>query len=259
MEDRDQRARAAREANHSLQSKQKEIELLNKQVVDLSRQVRGLMHQLARKSDPSLPDEVFEDDRPSHATDNNGIIDADAFVSSNLVLLRDLPHLQQQNMTLLKLTRSLAAQLEEQERKAKEEEEESEMMSEARLVIENLQTQLKTSQAKMEAYIKERDVFKAMVSRRVGVETGAGAGGAESASNMMMVDGAVDYHQKFDEEHAALDALKRETARDFETLRGELKQAKAETTELHITLGKTRATVEYHIGMFAVVVSVIWK
>jgi nucleoprotein TPR len=247
MEDRDQRARAAREANHSLQSKQKEIELLNKQVVDLSRQVRGLMHQLERKNDPSLPDEVLEDPRPSHATNNNGIIDADAFVSSNLVLLRDLPHLQQQNMTLLKLTRSLAARLEEQERKAKEEEEESEMMSEARLVIENLQTELKTSRAKMEAYIKERDVFRAMASRRAGVETGAGAG-AESASNMMMVDGAVDYHQKFDEEHAALDALKRETARDFETLRGELKQAKAETTELHITLGKTRATVEYHIG-----------
>jgi nucleoprotein TPR len=251
MEDRDQQARAAREANHSLQSKQKEIDLLNKQQVDLSRQVRGLMHQLARALDPSLPDEFIEEARagagPSssnHTNNNNGMIDADSFVSSNLVLLRDLPHLQQQNMTLLKLTRSLASQLEELERKGKEEEEESEMMSEARLLIESLQIQLKTSQAKMEAYIKERDVFKAMASRR----SGGGAETAESTSNTMAVDGAVDYHQKFDEEHAALEALKRETAKDFETLRGELRQAKAESTDLHVALGKARATVEYHIG-----------
>ena len=106
LEDRDQQARAAREANHTLQSKQKEIDLLNKQQVDLSRQVRGLMHQLARAVDPTLPEELREDAHEgSFRPNNNGIIDADSFVSSNLVLLRDLPHLQQQNMTLLKLTR----------------------------------------------------------------------------------------------------------------------------------------------------------
>ena len=249
MEDRDQQARAAREANHTLQSKQKEIDLLNKQQVDLSRQVRGLMHQLARAIDPTLPDEFTDQLSEPSSTNNNGIIDADSFVSSNLVLLRDLPHLQQQNMTLLKLTRSLAQQLEERERAAQVEEAESEMMAEARMVIESLQVQLKTSQQKMEAYIKERDVFKAMASRRQG-------GGAvditstESRDNAMVVDGAVDYHQKYDEEHATLEALKRETAKDFDTLRAELKQAKSESTDMHVQLGKARATIEYHVERY---------
>jgi len=219
------------------------------------------MYQLARAVDPTLPEELIEEAREgSSRPNNNGIIDADSFVSSNLVLLRDLPHLQQQNMTLLKLTRSLAQQLEEQERKAKAEEEESEMMSEARLLIENLQIQLKTTQAKMEAYIKERDVFKAMAARRAGAgaegaSAGTGAGGAEATSSAMLVDGAVDYHQKYDEEHAALEALKRETGRDFETLRAELKQAKAESTDLHVSLVKARATVEHHIGVYKAVTS----
>ncbi|PVG00260.1 hypothetical protein CPB86DRAFT_844315 [Serendipita vermifera] len=238
MENRDQQARAAREANHALMSKQKEIDLLNKQQVDLSRQVRGLMHQLARTIDPTLPEEFVDDPPPS----TNGIVDADAFVSSNLVLFRSLPHLQQQNQTLLKLTRSLAAQLEEKDRKAAAEEE-SEMMIEARNLIESLQAQLKTSNAKLEAYIKERDVFKAMAARRQ-------AGGSIEPVAAMAVDGGEDYHQKYDEEHAALETLRRESEKAFEALRAELKQAKAESTELHVSLGKARATVEYHVERY---------
>jgi nucleoprotein TPR len=237
MDDRDQQARAAREANHALMSKQKEIDLLNKQQVDLSRQIRGLMHQLARTIDPTLPEEFVDEPLPT-----NGIVDADAFLSSNLVLFRSLPHLQQQNQTLLKLTRSLAAQLEEKDRKAAAEEE-SEMMVEARNLIESLQAQLKTSNAKLEAYIKERDVFKAMAARRQ-------PGGSAEPAASMVIDAGEDYHQKYDEEHAALETLRRESERAFEALRAELKQAKAESTELHVSLGKSRATVEYHVGQY---------
>ncbi|CAG7846542.1 Protein MLP1 homolog {ECO:0000303/PubMed:21784248} [Serendipita indica DSM 11827] len=238
MEDRDQQARAAREAQHALASKQKEVNLLNKQQVDLSRQVRGLMHQLARALDPTLPEEFVED----VSGEPDELLDGDGFVTSNLVLFRSIPHLQQQNQTLLSLTRSLASQLEERDRKAAADEE-NEMMAEARAVIESLQTQLQTSQAKMEAYIKERDVFKAMASRRQG-------SGASEAGNVMVIDGGVDYHQKYDEEHAALDALKRETARDFEELRKELKKAQAESTDAHVALGKARATNEYHLERY---------
>ncbi|CCA67827.1 hypothetical protein PIIN_01651 [Serendipita indica DSM 11827] len=221
MEDRDQQARAAREAQHALASKQKEVNLLNKQQVDLSRQVQFV------EDVSGEPDEL---------------LDGDGFVTSNLVLFRSIPHLQQQNQTLLSLTRSLASQLEERDRKAAADEE-NEMMAEARAVIESLQTQLQTSQAKMEAYIKERDVFKAMASRRQG-------SGASEAGNVMVIDGGVDYHQKYDEEHAALDALKRETARDFEELRKELKKAQAESTDAHVALGKARATNEYHLERY---------
>ena len=236
IDDRDQQGRAAREAQHALASKQKEVNLLNKQQVDLSRQVRGLMHQLARALDPTLPEEFVED----LSADADGLLDGDGFVTSNLVLFRSIPHLQQQNQTLLSLTRSLASQLEERDRRAAADEE-SEMMVEARSVIESLQTQLQASQSKMEAYIKERDVFKAIASRRQGP-------GVPEAGIPMIIDGSVDYHQKYDEEHATLDALKREAAKDFEELRKELKKAQAESTDAHVALGKARATNEYHVG-----------
>ena len=236
MEERDQQARAAREAKHALAVKQKEIDLLNKTSIDNSRQIRGLMHQIARANDPTLP-QNFEDEAPPPAYGSN---DVESYVNSNLVLFRSLPQLQQRNQELLKLTHTLATQLEERERQAAAEEE-SEVMAEARMVIESQQAQLKTSQTKLEAYIKERDALRKKVLQLQ-------AGGATESGNAIVIDGMEDYHQKYDEEHATLEALKRESARDFEALRGELRTAKAELTELHVALGKSRATVEYHIG-----------
>jgi len=236
MEERDQQARAAREAKHALAIKQKEIDLLNKTSIDNSRQIRGLMHQIARANDPTLP-ENFEDDAPPAYGSN----DVESYVNGNLVLFRSLPQLQQRNQELLKLTHTLAAQLEERELQAASEEE-TEVMAEARTVIESQQAQLKTSQAKLEAYIRERDALRKKVLQLQ-------AGGATESGNTMVIDGMEDYHQKYDEEHATLEALKRESARDFEALRRELRTAKAELTELHVALGKSRATVEYHIGV----------
>lgn len=236
MEERDQQSRAAREAKHTLAIKQKEIDILNKTSIDNARQIRGLMHQIARANDPTLPQDFDEDMQPA-----NGVSDVEAYVSSNLVLFRSLPQLQQRNQELLKLTHTLAAQLEERERQAAAEEE-SEVMAEARMVIESQQAQLKTNQAKLEAYIKERDALKKRV-----LQLQAGGATAESG-NVSFMDGMEDYHQKYDEEHAAHEAFKRESAKGFEALQNELKEARSELTKLHIDLGKARATVEYHMG-----------
>ncbi|KAG8826812.1 hypothetical protein FRC19_007380 [Serendipita sp. 401] len=238
MEAHDAQARAAREANHALANKQKEIDILNRSQIDLSLQVRGLTYQLARAMDPSLPEDVEELIPERDSEDTSEMSD---FVTSNLVLFRSLPHLQEQNKNLLKLTRSLTAQLEERDRKAASEEE-SEMITEARNVIESLQTQLQTSQAKMEAYIKERDVFKAMAARRQGDRPG------DDAS--MVIDAGVDYHRRYDEARAELETLKKETTKDFESLRAEIKKAKAESTEAQIALSRMKANLDHQIARY---------
>ncbi|KAG8824295.1 hypothetical protein FRC17_009133 [Serendipita sp. 399] len=238
IESRDVQARAAREANHALASKQKEIDILNRQQIDLSLQIRGLTYQLARATDPSLPEDMEESLVDG---DNGSAGELTDLVTSELVVFRNIPHLLEQNQNLLKLNRSLTTQLEERDRKAASEEE-SEMMIEARNVIDSLQTQLQASQAKMEAYIKERDVFKAMAARRQGDKPGD--------DTSMAVDGRVDYHQRYDEARAELEALKKETARDFEALRAELRQAKADSTEAQVALSRMKATLDHQIARY---------
>lgn len=242
--DRDENARVARQAELAVAEKQKEIDVLNRQLVDLSRQIRGMMHQMARTQDPSLPEDFDDENEDADRT----MMDSDGFVSANLVVFKSIPHLQEQNRTLLKLTRDLAAQLEARDRKA-EDDEDSEMMIEARQLIESLQTQLQASQIKIETYSKERDLYKSMASRRQGDVS------ISTSHHFGLSDIGPDYHKMYDEEHAHLEALKRETAQDFETLRNDLKATRMELSEAYTALGKARAAVEFHVGMFSFTLS----
>lgn len=237
MGERDAQAKAARETSNALTTKQKELDLLNKHQIDLGRQVRRLLWELSRVQDPTLPDEDYSDEPPTE-----GVLDSDAFVSSNLVLFKNLPHLQEQNQMLLKLTRSLGAQLEERDKKAAADEE-SELMSEARQLIENLQSELNASRSKMEAYVRERDTFRSMLGRQQnGQSLDASAYGAIS-------EGGPDYHRMYDDEHAQLESLRKQWNEDTVLLRDEVRQAKAEAGSAHASLARAKAEVEFVNGM----------
>lgn len=225
IEERDQQSRAAREAKHTLAIKQKEVELLNKQLSDLSRQVRALSNSFE-------PVEEY----------TNASNDVDAYISNHLVTFRNTPELLQRYQELLRIARELSAKLDERNQKDASEEED-EVMAEARMMIEGLRAQLKASESKLDAYIQERDLLRKKVAQ---LQSGGAAGDVSVGS--IVLDGGEDYHRKYDEEHAALEVLRVESKRGFDTLRAELKQAKAESTEAHVALGKARATIEYHNG-----------
>jgi len=221
--------------------KLKEITLLEKQAVDMGRQINGLLAHVAHLEDPSLPDE-YADEPPTE-----GVLDSDAFISSNLVLFKNLRHLREQNQMLLKLSRKLGAQLEARER-AVAQAEESEIMVEARQLIESLQKELLSASAKAESYVRERDMFKSMLGRS---QSGVGTG----ATTFSLVPGAPDYHKMYDEEHAMLEELRQKWNKELANLRDDIEKGRIDRDRLNQTINRLKSQVDFHkrmTGIFSV-------
>jgi nucleoprotein TPR len=212
--------------------KQKEITLLEKQAIDMGRQINGLLSHIAHLEDPSLPDE-HTDEPPTE-----GVLDSDAFISSNLVLFKNLRHLREQNQVLLKLSRKLGAQLEERGNQA----EESEIMTEARQLIEGLQKELLSASAKAESYVRERDMFKSMLGRS---QSNVGSG----ATTISLGPGAPDYHKMYDEEHVMLEELKQKWNKELANLRDDIEKGRVERDKLNQTINQLKSQVDFHKRM----------
>ena len=215
--------------------RQKEITLLEKQAVDMGRQINGLLAHVAHLEDPSLPDE-YTDEPPTE-----GVLDSDAFISSNLVLFQNLPHLREQNQMLLKLSRKLGAQLEERERMVAQAEE-TEIMAEARQLIETLQKELLSASAKAESYVRERDMFKSMLGRS---QNAASSG----TTTISLVPGAPDYHKMYDEEHAMLEELRQKWNKELANLRDDIEKGRVDRDRLNQTINQLKSQVDFHKRM----------
>jgi len=219
--------------------KQKEIILLEKQAVDMGRQINGLLAHVAHLEDPSLPDE-YTDEPPTE-----GVLDSDAFISSNLVLFKNSRHLREQNQVLLKLSRKLGAQLEERERIVAQAEE-TEIMAEARQLIESLQKELLNASTKAESYVRERDMFKSMLGRS---QNSLGSG----TTTISLVPGAPDYHKMYDEEHAMLEELRQKWNKELANLRDDIEKGRVGRDRLNQTINQLKSQVDFHKRMTGVV------
>ena len=219
--------------------KQKEIKLLEKQAVDMGRQINGLLAHVAHLEDPSLPDE-YTDEPPTE-----GVLDSDAFISSNFVLFKNLRHLREQNQVLLKMGRKLGAQLEERERMVAQAEE-SEIMVEARQLIESLQKELLNASTKGESYVRERDMFKSMLGRS---QNSLGYG----TSTISLGPEALDYHKKYDEEHAMLEELRQKWNKELANLRDDIEKGRVDRDRLNQTINQLKSQVDFHKRMTGIV------
>ena len=219
--------------------KQKEITLLEKQAIDMGRQINGLLAHIAHLEDPSLPD-GYTDEPPTE-----GVLDSDAFISSNLVLFKNLHSLRERNQVLLKLSRKLGAQLEERERIAAQAEE-SEIMTEARQLIESLQKELLSASSKAESYVRERDMFKSMLGRSQNV---AGSG----ATTISLGPGAPDYHKMYDEEHVMLEELRQKWNKELANLRDDIEKGRVGRDRLNQTINQLKSQVDFHKRMTGII------
>ncbi|KAG2028279.1 hypothetical protein BDR03DRAFT_1029975, partial [Suillus americanus] len=116
-------------------------------------------------TDPSLPtDAEMEQMEPLQAEN------IDAVITNNLVLFRSIGGLQEQNQKLLKIVCELGSKMEAEEHEYHKvlDQEQSEAVREAHEAIQDLAAQLerqkKSSNMTIQAYMKERDAFKAMLA-----------------------------------------------------------------------------------------------
>ena len=252
LQQRDSSAKYAEEMLQKLQKSARENEVLQKQLTDNGRQIQHLLKEIGRRDDPAIPsDEDLEQVPPAE--------DIESVITNNLVLFESTRELQEQNQKLLKITRELGAKMEaeEQDYRAAMEKEQSEAVKEAHEAIKTLsmqlETQKKSSDIKIQAYIKERDALKSMLARaeRSSAATGATAGPVVTINGYH--EGAetqTDVARELAEVQSQFESYKSEMGEDSGRLREDIVVSQREVGQLNAALAKANAKIEYLSGQF---------
>ncbi|KAI0693206.1 hypothetical protein BC835DRAFT_1276339 [Cytidiella melzeri] len=245
LAERDAYAASADENGQKLTKSAKENDLLTRQLDDLARQVQGLLKELGRQQDPSIPsDEELEADPSTQPPDST-----DAVITNSLVLFRSLPELQQQNQRLLKIVRELGKKMEDEEKDFREqlEAEQQAALQEAYTAVKELQDQLenhkKSSQLTIQTYIKERDALKSMLARERRSGATSHVNGFENHDEEMAIDS--DTAKELAEIQAQFETYKTEMGVDSNRVREELEHIRHEAAQATIRLAKANAKIEH--------------
>ena len=215
--------------------------MLQRQLNDLGRQVQGLLKEIARRQDPTIPsDEELEADEGTAPADN-----IDEVITNHLVLFRSIPTLQAQNQKLLGIVREMGAKMEAEEREYREalEKEQGEAVREAHEAITALQEQLdaqrRAHDVKMQAFIKERDSLKVLLAR---AERGSSGKDSHGQANGAATDS--DLAKELAEIQEQFDAYRAEMGVDSVRLREDTVAAQREVAHLTAQLAKSNAKLE---------------
>ncbi|KAJ2925786.1 hypothetical protein H1R20_g11316, partial [Candolleomyces eurysporus] len=215
--------------------------LLQKQLNDLGRQVQTLLREIARRDDPTIPSDEELEEMPFTPADN-----VDEVITSHLVLFRNIEGLQQQNQKLLKITRELGEKMESEEQEYKQamEQEQAEAIREAHEAMQQLAQQLEDqkrgSDARIQAYVKERDALKSMLTRAQGAGT---HGLVVNGSTPALPENEIA--RELAEIQSQFEAYRSEMGVDSARLRDDLSATQREALEFEAALAKANAKIEY--------------
>jgi nucleoprotein TPR len=200
-----------------------EVSSLQSAADDLSRQVQGLLRQLAIRDDPLLANVPI--DRPAPEGD---------VITDHLLEFKSLRGLQEQNVKLLKLTRALMAKLEQREvRRATAEESDidtADSLDQAAETIDKLHKQLLDANKKINEATRERDFFSKLLARGEGLKWSAAA---------TSEDAAAPHQQTIEALRVEIEGVRVKAEEELLGVRDELKSKLREVGEAEI--GKARA------------------
>lgn len=250
ISDRDSHATQSQDTSQKLKKTVRENDLLQSQLNDLGRQVQGLLRELGRNHDPSIPTDEELD------VDSNTAPSADSIqevITNNLVLFRSIPALQEQNQKLLKIIRDLGDKLESEEKDYKEalQLEQTEAVMEAHSAIQKLQDDLenqkKSNELTIGAYMKERDALKSMLSRAE--QRASGMAAVASLNGHANGHDDSDLAQELAEVQSQFEVYKSEMGVDSIKLREEVMIAQKDAGQLGAALAISNAKIEYLNGL----------
>ena len=262
--ERDQAVKNARKREGQVEAKIKEGEVLRQQLRDLSSQVKILLMevhlrdqgidelsaerhlQLERLARGQIDEESLE-----------GVTDTERFISENLVTFKNVTQLQEQNNNLIKLTRELGDRMEREEasRAAQNQEDLQKKYEQCKDEIKSLITQ-------SQSYIRERDMFRRMLSHRgqlppssdpvsAGGESVAGEPPATPAhgNTINSIEQSPtskelsDYAKLLKDMQSHFDAYRQEAATDRSTLKEQVDSLSRNNSELRNEVGRNSSQV----------------
>ncbi|CAE6407335.1 unnamed protein product [Rhizoctonia solani] len=211
----------------------REVNVLQTQLADLSRQIVVLTREVAIRDDPSLADEEFSvpDDMDEDVTAT------DELITSELVLFRSLPELQAQNARLLRMTRELGARLEKEVANSSDGENLNAALREAGEVVERLEKEVESLNLRTESLKRERDAWKRVARGNAPTESTVTTSNSGERVPAELVPARVDEELLKQSE---------ERTREAAQLREELATAQREGAKLSAQIAKTSAQVSFH-------------
>ena len=191
-------------------------------------------------------DEELEADESTAPAEN-----IEAVITNNLVLFRSIPQLQEQNQKLLKIVRELGEKLESEEKDYREamEREQAEAVREAHEAMkrleEKLETERRSSEVKVQAYKKEVDSLRTMLSRHQ--EPGTALRITNGINGQVQVEPS-EVAKELEEVQKQFEAYRTEMGIDSTRLREETLAAQREATRVGTALAKANAQIELLTG-----------
>jgi nucleoprotein TPR len=256
LSDRDIASRHTESYRLNLERLSLDNTIMTSQLRDLGRQLRTVTRNLGSRDISGIAERSLGDGDEEEmaimkrAEESN---DTDAIVSAHLVTFQSINDLQVQNQKLLRITREMGLQMErgEEESIARRRGEENSAVSEAHEMILRLKDEVESQRAKTEAFVRERDMFRRMLSQRGSLGDSNGVESALTAGSTGDTHGSgtdVDTPRILADVQANFDAYRSEIAIDTQRLRDDLTQSQHDANSARTELAKTKAQSEFLSG-----------
>ena len=243
--ERDQALKGAKKWEGNLEAKVKEGEVLRQQLRDLSSQVKVFLMEVHLR-DQGLDDlgtngraqleRLAQGQADEEAME--GTTATDRLISENLVAFRNISELQEQNVNLLRITREIGERMEHEEAVQKQSERTRDW-DDLQQKYERCKDEIKSLMTQSSSYIRERDMFRRMLSHRgqlplgtdatslfaesvngdVPPKTPTPAGIMDSIEASPTMRELADYAKLYKDIQAHFDAYRNEAATDRSTLK----------------------------------------
>ncbi|KAI4258699.1 MAG: hypothetical protein LQ352_001125 [Teloschistes flavicans] len=252
--ERDQAVKNARKTSGDIEAKTMEGEVLRQQLRDLSMQIKILLFELDRREkglDNFTTDQQMQLEQLSRNEAESGATDTDCFITAELVMYRKTAELQNQNTRLLRLTRELGTRMEREEAQRNEAEANKDT-TDYKQLYGQCQDEIRSLLAQSQSYIRERDMFRRMLTHRGQLPpnddgdsmfaksiNGLAAPATPSQSNMMNsieesphAKDMANYAKLLKEMQSHFDSYRTEASTDNKTLREQVDKLSSQNREL---------------------------
>ncbi|ODM22944.1 hypothetical protein SI65_00533 [Aspergillus cristatus] len=239
--ERDDATKEARKWQGQVEGLAREGDILRQQLRDLSSQVKVLVLEVAfMKEGEAYDREELEKIARNEIDELTAELSPTGrFISRNLTTFKDLYDLQEQNVTLRRMLRELGDKMEGAEAREQDavRQQEQEELKELRIRVQTYRDEIANLVAQTKSYVKERDTFRSMLTRRRQT-----VGGDSSAFSQSLPLGAVppggedqsgpDYAELLRKVQAHFDNFREESATDHTALKQQVNELSRKNSEL---------------------------
>lgn len=169
--ERDDATREARKWQGQVEGLEREGQILRQQLRDLSSQIKVLVmevHLLNSGEKDYDREDLEKAAREGIEESTEDLNSTGRFISRHMTTFKNLNELQQQNVTLRRMLRDLGDKMEGEEARRKDlsYQKDQEELKELRVRVQTYRDEMANLVAQTKSYIKERDTFRSMLTRR---------------------------------------------------------------------------------------------